>query len=104
MTILAMPCVIYPSEILLNGVPVLNNPIAYLARLVQKYQSNELDFSALQTFVRPQLIQRDLQDLIHTHNNDYGQYKAYGEAVGSHDLQSDDPDNVAEFKHLRTNM
>jgi hypothetical protein len=75
--------------------------MAYLARLVQKEQCNELDFSALQTFVRPQLIQRDLQDLIHTHNNDYGQYKAYGEAVESHDLQSDDPDNVAELERLQ---
>jgi hypothetical protein len=80
--------------------PVLNNPIAYLARLVQKEQGNELDFSALQTFTRPQVIQRDLQELIHAHNRDYGMYTAYGETVESYDFQPDDPDNYAELKDI----
>ncbi len=80
--------------------PVLNNPIAYLARLVQKEQSNELDFSALQTFTRPQVIQRDLQDLIQAHNRDYGMYIAYGEMTKSYDFQPDDPDNYAELKEI----
>jgi hypothetical protein len=80
--------------------PVLNNPIAYLACLVQKEQKNELDFSALQTFVRPQVIQRDLQELIIIHNRDYGQYTAYGEAVASYDFQADDPDNFAELRDM----
>ena len=80
--------------------PVLNNPIAYLACLVQKEQKNELDFSALQNFVRPQVIQRDLQALINGHNSDYGQYVAYGEAVESYDFQPDDPDNYAELVRL----
>ncbi len=80
--------------------PVLNNPIAYLARLVQKEQQNELDFSALQSFVRPQVIQRDLQALIIIHNRDYGQYIAYRDAVKSYDFQPDDPDNFAELKGM----
>jgi len=80
--------------------PVLNNPIAYLARLVQKEQQNELDFSALQSFVRPQVIQRDLQALIIIHNRDYGQYVAYRDAVKSYDFQPDDPDNFAELKGM----
>ena len=80
--------------------PVLNNPIAYLARLVQKEQSNELDFSALQTFVRPQVIQRNLRELIYIHNSDYGQYVAYGEAVESYDLHIDDPDNFAALERI----
>ena len=80
--------------------PILNNPIAYLARLVQKEQKNELDFSALQTFVRPQVIQRDLRKLINIHNSDYGQYQAYGEAVESYDFQPDDPDNFAALEQI----
>jgi hypothetical protein len=80
--------------------PVLNNPIAYLARLVQKEQGNELDFSALQTFTRPQVIQRDLHELIQVHNRDYGMYTAYGEMVKSYDFQPDDPDNYAELKGI----
>ncbi len=80
--------------------PVLNNPMAYLARLVQKEQQNELDFSALQTFVRPQVIQRDLRKLINIHNSDYGQYQAYGEAVKSYDFQPDDPDSVIAMKRI----
>ncbi len=80
--------------------PVLNNPIAYLARLVQKEQKNELDFSALQSFVRPQVIQRDLRELINIHNSDYGQYEAYRDAVRSYDFQADDPDNVAKLRDM----
>ncbi len=87
--------------------PVLNNPMAYLARLVQKEQQNELDFSALKTFVRPQVIQRNLQKLINIHNSDYEQYEAYGEAVESYDFHPNDPDNFAalekiEDKHIES--
>jgi hypothetical protein len=80
--------------------PVLNNPMAYLARLVQKEQQNELDFSALQTFVRPQRIQRELQALIDTHNRHYGQYQTYGEAVENYDFKPKDPENFAALEQI----
>jgi phage replication O-like protein O len=80
--------------------PVLNNPMAYLARLVQKEQQNELDFSALQTFVRPQRIQRELQALIDAHNRHYGQYQTYGEAVENYDFKPKDPENFAALEQI----